>query len=105
MQETAPQVVAQTDSGEHQGHDDASMDDAHIQDSAALVADKAQTDDPDTDVPPATADSPEVREAWLRRIADLVREGRTQEGRASLAEFRRRYPDAPVPPELRTLSP
>lgn len=70
-----------------------------------MSTDAAGTDDPDTDVPPATADSPEVREAWLRRIADLVREGRTQEARESLAEFRRRYPDAPVPPELRTLPP
>jgi hypothetical protein len=62
------------------------------------------TDDaPEADVPPATADAPEVREAWLRRIGELQREGRTAEARASLAEFRRRYPDAVLPMELRAL--
>lgn len=61
--------------------------------------------DPDEDVPPATADSPEVREAWLRRIGELVRQGRSEEARESLAEFRRRYPGAPLPPELQALEP
>lgn len=62
-----------------------------------------QTDAPVEDVPPATADSPEVREAWLRRIGELMQKGKTDEARASLAEFRRRYPDATLPAELRPL--
>lgn len=61
--------------------------------------------DPEEDVPPATADSPEVREAWLRRIGELLEQGKTAEAKASLAEFRRRYPDAALPPELRKLEP
>ncbi|QNN47095.1 hypothetical protein H9L17_02720 [Thermomonas brevis] len=62
-----------------------------------------QADAPVEDVPPATADSPEVREAWLRRIGELMRKGKTDEARASLTEFRRRYPDATLPAELRPL--
>ncbi len=57
------------------------------------------------DVAPATVDSPEVRRAWLRRIGELVQEGRVDDAKASLAEFRRRYPDVPLPPELRALDP
>ena len=60
-------------------------------------------DAPVQDVPPATADAPAVREAWLRRIGELARQGQRDAARASLEEFRRRYPDATVPPELRTL--
>lgn len=72
---------------------------------AAGVADSFGFDDPGEDVPPATADSPEVRDAWLHRIGELLAQGKTEDAKASLAEFRRRYPDAIVPPELRTLEP
>lgn len=73
--------------------------------SAAGVVDSFSVDDPGEDVPPATADSPEVRDAWLHRIGELLAQGKTEDAKASLAEFRRRYPDAIVPPELRTLEP
>lgn len=62
-------------------------------------------DAPVEDVPPATADAPAVREAWLRRIGELARQGQREAARASLEEFRRRYPDATVPPALRELLP
>ena len=52
---------------------------------------------------PATADAPEVREAWLRRIGELQRQGKTAEARASLAEFRHRYPKAVLPAALHAL--
>ena len=52
---------------------------------------------------PATADSPQVREAWLRRIGELLKQGKAEDAKASLDEFRRRYPDAAIPPELRKL--
>ncbi|GAB1407927.1 hypothetical protein MASR1M8_18460 [Thermomonas brevis] len=68
--------------------------------TAAAVADA-----PDDDVPPATLDAPGVREAWLRRIGELLAEGRTDEARESLAVFRKRYPDAVLPPELQPLEP
>ena len=68
--------------------------------TAAAVADA-----PDDEVPPATLDAPGVREAWLRRIGELLAEGRTDEARESLAVFRKRYPDAVLPPELQPLEP
>lgn len=57
------------------------------------------------DVPPATMDAPAARDAWLRRIGELQQQGRIDDAKASLAEFRRRYPDAVLPPELRKLEP
>ena len=70
-------------------------------DSAA--GNMAGSDEPLDEVPPATADSPEVREAWLERIRELVVAGRTEEARTSLREFVRRYPDQPLPDDLRAL--
>ena len=55
-------------------------------------------------VPPATADSPQVREAWLQRIRELAQAGKTDEARASLREFRHRYPAHTVPEDLRALA-
>lgn len=55
------------------------------------------------DEPPATMNSPSAREAWLRRITELVQQGRLDDARASLAEFRRRYPNERIPAPLRAL--
>ncbi|MDQ3495722.1 MAG: hypothetical protein M3485_09450, partial [Pseudomonadota bacterium] len=60
-------------------------------------------DEPYDEQPPASADSPEVRRAWLARIRELVAEGRLEPARASLREFRRRYPQAPIPDDLQPL--
>lgn len=57
------------------------------------------------DEPPATADSPDVQRAWLQRIRELAANGDVPGAKASLAEFRRRYPQHPVPDDLRSLSP
>ena len=35
---------------------------------------------------PATADAPEVREAWLRRIGELLKQGKAEDAKASPAE-------------------
>lgn len=83
---------------------------AESRDEAQRAADAATLDafvvtDEEEDVPPATADSPEVRDAWLRRIGELLEQDRTVEAKASLAEFKRRYPDATLPKELRELEP
>lgn len=59
--------------------------------------------DSENDEPPATMNSPLAREAWLRRISELVHEGHIEEARASLAEFRRRYPNERIPAALRDL--
>lgn len=54
-------------------------------------------------VPPATADSPAVRDAWLQRIRELQHAGDLEAARASLREFRHRYPHQVVPEDLRAL--
>ena len=54
-------------------------------------------------MPPATVDSPAVRDAWLQRIHRLVDAGDITGARASLREFARRYPDYPLPEDLRAL--
>lgn len=59
-------------------------------------------DQPLDDIPPASVDSPAVREAWLDRIRELEAAGRHEDARASFAEFRRRHPDAPVPDDLQS---
>jgi len=41
--------------------------------------------------------------AWLDRIAELRRQGKLQEAGESLKAFRERYPDYPLPPELKDL--
>ncbi len=69
---------------------------------AAPVADVLH-DLPDDDEPPATADSPQVRAAWLERVRELLDAGDIVAARASLAEFHRRHPDADLPPDLRAL--
>lgn len=60
-------------------------------------------DQPLDDTPPASVDSPEVREAWLARIRELVSAERYTDARESFEEFRRRHPDAAVPADLRML--
>ncbi|MBD7987028.1 hypothetical protein H9645_03175 [Luteimonas sp. Sa2BVA3] len=76
-------------------------------DTTAAAADEAGDEDwldqPLDDTPPASVDSPAVREAWLARIRELVAAERYAEARDSYAEFRRRHPDAPVPADLRML--
>jgi hypothetical protein len=71
--------------------------------AALPVFDAAEADSPEGDVPPATAASPEVREAWLARIRELAAAGRTDEARASLSEFHRRYPAFAIPEDLQPL--
>jgi len=53
------------------------------------------------DEPPAYANSPQVREAWLQRIRELVAEGNLQQAHDSLHEFQRRYPDQSLPDDLK----
>lgn len=63
----------------------------------------AQADQPVDDQPPASADSPAVREAWLQRVRELRDAGDVEAARASLREFARRHPQAKVPDDLRAL--
>ncbi len=74
-----------------------------VRSESEMASDAGFVDDPEEDVPPATAASPAVRDAWLRRIAQLLEQGNRQEAKASLAEFKRRYPSAVLPPALKAL--
>jgi len=60
-------------------------------------------DQPLDDRPPASADSPAVREHWLQRIRELRDAGQHDAARESLREFVRRHPQAQVPDDLRAL--
>lgn len=107
------------------GHDEArkqrARNDASRQDSSAAAEAEAASasvldrievsgsrvgyddDQPLDDRPPASADSPQVQQAWLQRIRELIARGQFDDARASLAEYRRRYPDQPLPDDLRAL--
>ena len=60
-------------------------------------------DQPLDDQPPASADSPQVRQAWLHRVRELLAEGKPDAARDSLREYQRRYPQAELPEDLRAL--
>ena len=60
-------------------------------------------DQPLDDQPPASVDSPQVRQAWLQRVRQLIAEDRPDAARDSLREYQRRYPKAPLPDDLRAL--
>jgi resuscitation-promoting factor RpfA len=71
---------------------------------ATAVEEDVEFAEPDEEVvPPATADSPQVREAWLQRIRELAKAGRLDDARASLREFRHRYPGVALPDDVRAL--
>ena len=74
-------------------------------DSVAVTGARADGygDQPIDDQPPASADSPQVQDAWLRRVRQLMSEGRLDEARESLREYRHRYPGASLPEDLRAL--
>jgi hypothetical protein len=71
----------------------------------APPAPSAGEDMPIDDVPPATVASPQVRDAWLARIRELATDGNIEDARASLREFQHRYPEYPLPQDLRALLP
>ena len=64
----------------------------------------ATHDEPSDDVPPATADAPAVRDAWLQRIRSLMADGNIADARSSLHAFIRRYPSYPLPEDLHALA-
>ncbi len=46
------------------------------------------------------ADAASAAEAWLARIRELKRQGKEQEAKAALADFKRAYPDLRLPPDF-----
>lgn len=65
--------------------------------------DVSAVDQPLEDQPPASADSPQVRQAWLQRVRELLAEGKPDAARESLREYQHRYPQAELPEDLRAL--
>lgn len=66
---------------------------------------EAVADAPATASAPALAKSakpaePATPEAWLERIAELKKQGRSREAEESLAAFRKRYPNHKIPEAL-----
>lgn len=80
------------------------MQDAAREADRADAAGSARGDEPEDEVPPATADSPAVRDAWLQRIQGLVDKGDIASARTSLHAFVQRYPDYALPEDLRALA-
>lgn len=99
----APASAAKAISGQPRNQ---AVERSSAESAAGTAADQAAQSREDAfaeDVPPATADSPAVREAWLQRIRELQAAGNTVDARASLDEFVHRYPNHPLPDDLRTL--
>lgn len=94
---------AATTSDDRQTHAAAAEANQAAKTPDAAAAQSARGDEPLDDVPPATADSPAVRDAWLQRIRDLIDDGNVDSARASLHAFVHRYPAYPVPADLRAL--
>lgn len=91
-----PAASMQRDRTDRSGlHDDFAADADERKES-----DSAKYDDR----PPVSAGSPEFRQAWLQRIHDHVAKGEQEAARASLQEFRRRYPGIELPEDLRKLA-
>lgn len=91
---------------EPQAADDARALDEITVTGARIARDREGFSDDQLDqAPPATADSPEVQRAWLQRIREMVANGDVDSARASLGEFKRRYPRYALPEDLRDLAP
>ena len=63
-------------------------------------SDDTVSDQPVDEMPPATVASPDVRQAWLQRIRELMAGGHLDDAQASLLEYRHRYPNADIPEDL-----
>ncbi len=71
--------------------------------SADLAERREAATAPSRPAAPAAGPAAEGPEPWLERIRQLVKEGRLEEARKSLEEWRRRYPDWAVPEDLKGL--
>lgn len=94
-----PAANAATDAARAQS--DAASNESAM--AAEAPPESGSTDEPLDAMPPATADAPGVREAWLLRIRTLIDSGDVAGGRRSLRAFAERYPDYPLPEDLRAL--
>lgn len=100
----APQPPQKTEASQGMADAAASANADDAVDRAATSPAEPETGDEPLDaMPPATADAPGVRDAWLSRIRALIDSGDIAGGRHSLHAFVERYPDYPLPEDLRAL--
>ena len=59
----------------------------------------------DESVQPQDSVAPVKPQDWLRRIDDLLREGKDAETRAQLLDFRKQFPNYPLAQRLQALLP
>jgi hypothetical protein len=103
-QHNAPSVAAKAANMAQRDADAALRQREAAQDTQDFTIDEPEFAEADEEVvPPATADSPEVRDAWLARIRELLRDGDPDAARESLRAFRARYPHHRLPDDLRAL--
>ena len=93
-----PSALARADSGAQQPSVAAPATASNA--SGAALAERRSLQAAETAVRnlvnPGTAKKDESPEAWLARIAELRKLGRSKEAEESFAEFRKRYPDYPI---------
>ena len=58
---------------------------------------------PSAAIQKSLAESKESAEAWIKRMEQLLKDGKLKETREELVRFRKTYPQAVLPPELARL--
>ncbi|MEO6137310.1 MAG: hypothetical protein ABIP11_01435 [Luteimonas sp.] len=101
---SAPNTASQADMAADSRQNPAQQ--ANSKPTKSTAGDHAapRDDEPLNDVPPATADAPAVRDAWLQRTRTLLDDGDLIDARLSLDAFIRRYPAYPLPEDLKALA-
>ena len=56
------------------------------------------------EVKPLEAEPLQTEDRWIQSIRELVKQGNIDEAKKQLSDFRRIYPDYPVPEDLRNLN-
>ena len=98
-----PNAAGQSDMAADNRNNQAHQTDSNPSKSTLPDNAAARDDEPLNDVPPATADAPAVRDAWLQRIRSLIGDGKIGDARSSLHAFMQRYPTYPLPDDLHAL--
>ncbi len=101
---SVPNAASQADMAADSRQNPAQQADSNPSKSTVRYNAAARDDEPLNDVPPATADAPAVRDAWLQRIRSLLGDGYIADARLSLHAFLQRYPTYPLPEDLRPLA-
>ena len=101
---SAPNAASQADMAADSRQSPAQQADSNPSKPTVRNSAAARDDEPLNDVPPATADDPAVRDAWLQRIHTLLGDGNLIDARLSLDAFMRRYPTYPLPEDLKALA-